>query len=204
MGSPETSCGPSCCRSCRLRLVGCSDVNNVSPPPAGPGPLTIVTTSLPDATVGQPYAAVVGGSGGITPYTWSLAASSPAMPAGLSLDTASGAITGIPTVDGTTSLVFRLEDESDPDSVRRNNPADHDRHHAPAAGNFHFVAPGRGCEPAVPSHNLAGNGWNPTLFVVGTPPVAERITVQCSIAGHDQRHSPERNGGHDDTYVYGG
>jgi hypothetical protein len=36
------------------------------------------------------------------------------MPAGLSLDTATGAITGIPTVDGTTSLVFRLEDESIP------------------------------------------------------------------------------------------
>ena len=95
-------------------LVGCNDVSNISPPPTGPGPLTIVTTSLPGATVGQPYAAVVGGSGGITPYTWSLAASSPAMPAGLSLDTATGAITGIPTVDGTTSLVFRLEDESIP------------------------------------------------------------------------------------------
>ena len=99
---------------CVCGLAGCNDVNNVSPPPAGPGPLTIVTTSLPGATVGQPYAAVVGGSGGITPYTWSLAASSPAMPAGLSLDTATGAITGIPTVDGTTPLVFRLEDESIP------------------------------------------------------------------------------------------
>jgi hypothetical protein len=64
--------------------------------------------------VDQPYATAVGGSGGITPYTWSLAASSQAMPAGLSLDTVTGAITGIPTVEGTTSLVFRLEDESIP------------------------------------------------------------------------------------------
>lgn len=95
-------------------LAGCGDVSNVSPPPAGPGPLTIATTSLPGGTVGQPYAAVVGGSGGITPYTWSLAASSPAMPTGLSLDTATGAITGIPTTTGTTSPVFRLGDESIP------------------------------------------------------------------------------------------
>ena len=36
------------------------------------------------------------------------------MPGGLSLDTATGAITGIPTVAGTTTLVFRLEDESVP------------------------------------------------------------------------------------------
>ena len=43
-----------------------------------------------------------------------LAASSQAMPAGLLLDTETGAITGIPTVEGTTSLVFRLEDESVP------------------------------------------------------------------------------------------
>ncbi|MDE3041967.1 MAG: putative Ig domain-containing protein [Nitrospirota bacterium] len=96
-------------------LVGCNDVSHAPPPNPGPGPLTIVTTSLPGATVNQPYAAVVGGSGGITPYTWSLAASSPPMPAGLSPpDANTGAITGTPTVTGTTSLVFRLEDNSLP------------------------------------------------------------------------------------------
>ena len=39
-------------------LAGCFDVNNVSDPPAGPGPVTIVTTSpLPSGTENQPYAA---------------------------------------------------------------------------------------------------------------------------------------------------
>ena len=47
-------------------VAGCGDISNVSAP-AGPGPLTITTTSLPDGTVNQPYAADVGGSGGITP-----------------------------------------------------------------------------------------------------------------------------------------
>ena len=48
-------------------LAGCGDINNVSGP-AGPGPLTITTISLPDGTVNQPYATTVSGSGGITPY----------------------------------------------------------------------------------------------------------------------------------------
>ncbi len=96
-------------------LAGCGDVSNVSPPPAGPGPLTIVTNSpLPSGTVNQPYATALGGSGGITPYTWSLASSSPALPAGLFLDATAGTITGTPTTTGTTTPIFRLDDSSSP------------------------------------------------------------------------------------------
>ena len=99
-------------------LAGCSDVNNVSAPPAGPGPLTIVTTSpLPSGTENQPYATALGGSGGITPYTWSLASGSPALPAGLFLDATTGTITGTPTAPGTTTPVFRLEDSSSPEQA---------------------------------------------------------------------------------------
>ena len=93
-------------------LTGCSDVSNAPAPDPGPGALTITTAALPTGTKDQPYATVVGGSGGITPYTWTLAAGSPAMPAGLSLDSATGAITGVPTAIGTTSLIFRLDDAS--------------------------------------------------------------------------------------------
>jgi hypothetical protein len=96
-------------------LAGCGDISNVSPPPAGPGPLTIVTNSpLPSGTVNQPYATALGGSGGITPYTWSLASSSPALPAGLFLDATAGTITGTPTTTGTTTPIFRLDDSSSP------------------------------------------------------------------------------------------
>ena len=96
-------------------LAGCGDTSNVSPPPAGPGPLAIATQSpLPSGTVNQPYATVVGGSGGTTPYTWSLASGSPALPAGLSLNATTGAIVGTPTALETTTPIFRLQDGASP------------------------------------------------------------------------------------------
>ena len=98
-------------------LTGCSDVNNVSAPPAGPGPLTITTTSLPDGTQNQPYAAALGGTGGTTPYAWSLGSGSPSLPAGLSLGGATGTITGTPTASGETTPIFRLEDSSSPEQA---------------------------------------------------------------------------------------
>ncbi|WP_349257827.1 putative Ig domain-containing protein [Iamia sp.] len=48
-------------------------------PPAPP--LAITTTSLPAATVGQPYAATLTATGGRAPYTWTAAG----LPSGLSL-----------------------------------------------------------------------------------------------------------------------
>jgi hypothetical protein len=96
-------------------LTGCGDTSNVSSLPAGPGPLAIATQSpLPSGTINQPYAAVVGGSGGTTPYTWSLASGSPALPAGLSLNATTGAIVGTPTALETTTPIFRLQDASSP------------------------------------------------------------------------------------------
>ena len=73
-------------------LAACGDVSTAPTAPKGPGALTITTTTLPNGTVNQPYATTVGASGGITPYTWSV---TPALPANLSFDQTTGAITGI-------------------------------------------------------------------------------------------------------------
>jgi hypothetical protein len=89
---------------------GCGDVNNVSGP-AGPGPLTITTTSLPDGTVNQPYATTVSGSGGITPYAWSV---TPGLPANLTFDPTTGVISGTPAADGNSTHTFTLGDSSSP------------------------------------------------------------------------------------------
>jgi hypothetical protein len=73
--------------------------------------LAITTTSLPEGTINRPYSASVSGSGGALPYTWSV---SPALPANLSLNPATGAITGTPTRVATTTHTFTLRDTSAP------------------------------------------------------------------------------------------
>jgi hypothetical protein len=98
-----------------LALSACGDSNNVSGPPAPvePGPLTISSTSLLIGVVGQPYADTVSGSGGTTPYTWSVA---PTLPAGLSLNPTTGTITSTPLPTATSSRphIFTLKDSSSP------------------------------------------------------------------------------------------
>jgi large repetitive protein len=73
-------------------------------------PLTMATTTLPAGTDGQSYSGTVAASGGITPYTYAI--SSGALPAGLTLNTGTGAITGTPTAGGTFNPTFRVTDAS--------------------------------------------------------------------------------------------
>jgi large repetitive protein len=89
-----------------LGLAGCG--GDSGPTPSG---LAITTTSLPAGAVNQPYSASLSGSGGALPYTWSV---SPTLPANLSFDTATGAITGTPTTAATTTHTFTLRDNSAP------------------------------------------------------------------------------------------
>lgn len=56
--------------------------------------LAISTASLPDGIVGQNYSLTLAATGGTTPYTWSVLTGT--LPPGLSLNGASGIISGIP------------------------------------------------------------------------------------------------------------
>jgi Putative Ig domain len=76
-----------------------------------PGPLRILTPSLPSGTLNQSYVgAALSATGGRSPYTWDIV--SGALPAGLSLD-GSGVISGTPT-GGTSQATFRVRDSSNP------------------------------------------------------------------------------------------
>jgi hypothetical protein len=74
-----------------------------------PAPLAITTSSLINATPNANYSATVQATGGVAPFTWSLA--SGALPTGLSLGS-SGAITGDPTVPGTFTFTVQVADSS--------------------------------------------------------------------------------------------
>lgn len=110
------SCGGS---STATTGKGSNPPSSTSPPPSNPTPpsspspsaLAITTTSLASGTVGTPYAITLTASGGTSPYKWSLIAGS--LPAGLSLDAATGAISGTPTSAAQQlALTFQVTDSS--------------------------------------------------------------------------------------------
>jgi len=76
-------------------------------------PLVILTSSLPQAVTNQPYNGsgfVLQGFGGTAPYTWSLDATSPALPSGMTLNSA-GLLSGTPTASSySQNLVIDLTD----------------------------------------------------------------------------------------------
>jgi hypothetical protein len=77
-----------------------------------PAPLTIATTSLPKGQTGSSYSAMLAGSGGTAPLHWSIAGGS--LPNGLSLNTATGSISGTPTVSGNSAITVKLTDSDSP------------------------------------------------------------------------------------------
>lgn len=88
---------------------GSSAPSDPTPPPNPPAPLSIATTGLPPGTVGNPYAVTLVASGGTSPYQWSLTSGS--LPSGLSLNAATGAITGTPaSAANQLSLGFQITD----------------------------------------------------------------------------------------------
>lgn len=94
-------------------LAGCNDASTVSTTTSttAAAGLTITTTSLPPATVGQTYNATMNGTGGTPPYIWLV---TPSLPSGLSLDANNGTITGTPGNNsiGSTPHTFVIQDSA--------------------------------------------------------------------------------------------
>ncbi|MGH9732684.1 MAG: beta strand repeat-containing protein [Candidatus Acidiferrales bacterium] len=73
-------------------------------------PLSILTTSLSNAAQGSPYNSPLTASGGVPPLTWAITAGG--LPPGLSLNTTTGQISGIPTAQGTFSFTVKATDSA--------------------------------------------------------------------------------------------
>jgi hypothetical protein len=73
-------------------------------------PITIGTATLPAGIVGSNYTSTLTAGGGSSPFTWTLISGQ--LPPGLTLDPASGVITGTPTVAGSYSIQVQATDSA--------------------------------------------------------------------------------------------
>lgn len=119
------------------------------------------TSALPQATQGSAYIASLQATGGTTPYTWAVTTGS--LPAGLTLDPATGVITGTPTTAGTSTFQITVTDA--------------DR--ATATKSFILTVGGGDLEVTTDTLGAAwiGTPYSNTLEAAGgTPPYTWQIT----------------------------
>jgi hypothetical protein len=76
------------------------------------GPLLVTPATLPTGAINDPYpSTTLGASGGLPPYTWAITVGS--LPAGLSLNVSTGAVTGTPTgPSGTANFTAQVTDSA--------------------------------------------------------------------------------------------
>ncbi len=77
-----------------------------------PASLAITSSTLSSGTSGTAYSSTLQASGGTAPYTWSI--TSGTLPAGLTLSSTTGVISGTPTAAGTFSFTARVADSASP------------------------------------------------------------------------------------------
>ncbi len=73
-------------------------------------PLSITTSTLPTGVLGSPYSQTLAAAGGTGGYVWSISGGS--LPGGLTLNSASGLISGTPIQTGNPTVFFRVTDSS--------------------------------------------------------------------------------------------
>jgi hypothetical protein len=83
------------------------DTNTVAVCAAGCAPINLAPTTLPNASLGQPYSQTLSATGGLLPYTYGITAGT--LPPGLILSPA-GLIAGTPTSAGTFSFTVTVTD----------------------------------------------------------------------------------------------
>jgi hypothetical protein len=109
--------------------VGTSNItlkvtDSATPPQAGTSQSTInvyaplvVSATVPNAVANQPYNGSLSATGGDAPFTWVITAGS--LPAGLTLNASTGAITGTPTTGGAVSFTVQATDSAHPPQVKQ-------------------------------------------------------------------------------------
>jgi hypothetical protein len=161
------SANPGAARSATVSLtagslsLGISTLISQSATP----PLSMTATSpLLSGFVGGAYSQSVAASGGAAPYTWSITAGT--LPAGLSLNSGAGVISGTPTAAGTSTFTVQVADS------------------ASAKVSLQFtltvIAGGPGGvlrRAGVLAHVAAGAGWDSEIWLVNNSATAVPVRV---------------------------
>ncbi|HJQ25209.1 MAG TPA: putative Ig domain-containing protein [Blastocatellia bacterium] len=82
---------------------------SISIAPAPPAPLRLDLTTSFEVAKGQTFSYQPTASGGTPPYSWAITAG--ALPPGLTLNTATGAVSGTPTASGDYSITLAVRDQ---------------------------------------------------------------------------------------------
>jgi len=75
-------------------------------------PLIITTSALASGTVSENYSQTLAASGGVSPYSWAITAG--VLPAGIIFSSATGTLSGIPTISSSVWITFQAKDLSVP------------------------------------------------------------------------------------------
>jgi large repetitive protein len=126
--------------------------------------LVISNTSLPTGAVNSTYSATLQSTGGTPPVTWSISAG--ALPAGLVLNSTTGAITGTPTASGMFSITVQATDSGAPQQT-------------PTKQFNIFINPVLAISTNALPSGTVGTAYSQTLQTNGggIPPIAWSITV---------------------------
>ena len=138
--------------------------------------VTLSPTSLPLPTVGMSYSTTLSGNGGATPYTF--AVSSGSLPAGLSLSTSNGVISGIATSTTAATFTIRATDANGCSGTRAYSLTP-----APNTDFGDFSA-----------FSSASNTTNGTLKIGATIDAEVSATTNSSATGDDSTGSDDEDG----------
>jgi hypothetical protein len=139
------------------------------------GPSISAPLTLPDWTINRDYpGTAITGAGGTTPYSWSATN----LPAGLSINSASGVVGGTPSATGTSTAVIKLTDASGATTTRSYTFTIHSPPTITGPGSL----PAWTANSAYPSRTMTGtNGTTPYTWSASSLPVGLTIDAASGV-----------------------
>jgi hypothetical protein len=125
-----------------------------------PRTISITTQSLLPAASGLGYSEALAATGGIPPYSWSIA--SGVLPSGLSMS-AAGAITGTPSIAGAYSFIVKVTDASSTTVTQ--------------GYSLTVISGASLARSGVLAHIAAGGGWTTVITLINSSSSAVAVTL---------------------------